>query len=194
MPVLSDTAIAQLAANAGFPNVALMTAIALAESGGDTNAVGNGAYGIWQIQTFPNDNDPTRSAIANTNPVTNAANAKKIFDQQGLSAWSAYTNGSYLKFVSRGQKAAQQVTPGGSVDIGNGTTATPVVSGVFGPLGTVFDTLTNGYTYKRIFFFGIGVWAILAGLVVVIRSTRTVKEVGNVAKKVAIGVATKGKV
>jgi cell wall-associated NlpC family hydrolase len=76
----------------------LMGAIAMAESGGRTNAHNaSGASGLWQIM-------PGSQRIGGNlfNPMINAENAVAIYRAQGLRAWSAYTNGAYLSFMNKG--------------------------------------------------------------------------------------------
>jgi len=111
---LSASDIAQFAANAGFPDVATATAIALAESGGDPEAIGdkslaptNGpSIGLWQI----NIGSKANSQFANvdlTDPQTNANAAFQIFQQQGFGAWSTFNGGQYLAFMQAAQDAVQ---------------------------------------------------------------------------------------
>lgn len=78
----------------GDPGVApLMSAIAMAESGGSSGAKNpsSGACGIWQI--FPPE-------IGCENPFNNAQMAVRKYNTQGLGAWEAYTNGAYQSFIS----------------------------------------------------------------------------------------------
>jgi acid phosphatase family membrane protein YuiD len=72
----------------------LMSAIALAESGGRSGIVNSiGATGLWQIH-------PGGSQYKN--PLTNAKTAVMKLRTQGLGAWEAYTNGSYRQYMARG--------------------------------------------------------------------------------------------
>lgn len=83
----------------------LMSAIIMAESGGNNNAINagdrhsncNGSYGLTQLSclhfgkhglTWDNWSDPS----------TNIKVAYEIYKTQGLRAWGAYTSGAYLKF------------------------------------------------------------------------------------------------
>jgi hypothetical protein len=83
----------------GDPSVAnLMAAIALAESGGNPsipNTQGSGALGLWQILGNPFPGDAT-------DPLTNARMAVWKYENQGLGAWEAYTNGDYKQYMARG--------------------------------------------------------------------------------------------
>jgi len=48
-------------------------------------------------------------------PATNFRVAKGIYDSQGLSAWGAYTDGGYKKFVPQVTAAMSRMAPGSSV-------------------------------------------------------------------------------
>lgn len=85
----------------------LILAIAKAESDLRCEAVGdhkiayveNGieygkSYGLMQIRHLPGRPSPT----VLLNCTENLRYAKKIFDKQGATPWSAYTNNSYKKF------------------------------------------------------------------------------------------------
>lgn len=77
----------------GDPNVApLMSAIAMAESGGNPDAKNafSGACGLWQIWP-PQDNC--------ADPMSNAQMAVGKYESQGLKAWQAFTNGAYKAFI-----------------------------------------------------------------------------------------------
>lgn len=74
----------------------LMGAIGMAESGGRAWIINSiGATGLWQIYGKPFPGDAT-------NPTTNARMALAKYRSQGLSAWEAYTNGSYRQFMGGG--------------------------------------------------------------------------------------------
>lgn len=81
----------------GPPSLApTMAAIALAESGGRSNAYNaSGASGLWQILGAVNPADQAHLF----NPVVNAREALLKYRTQGLGAWVTYTDGSYQKFL-----------------------------------------------------------------------------------------------
>ena len=85
----------------GPPNLAhLMGAIGKAESGGRAwirNSIG--ASGLWQI-LMPQNRWAVHGNVFN--PAVNAEAAVSIWARQGLRAWEAYTNGSYLQFMNKG--------------------------------------------------------------------------------------------
>jgi hypothetical protein len=145
MPVLSDQEIARLAADAGFTGRDLETAVAvaLAESRGDSDAVGDvnlqtevygPSIGLWQIRSV-NPGHANRfeqrhhNEAANYDPATNARNAHAIFEQRGWRPWSTYTRGRYRPFLDRARRAVEtnrgQQAPGQrSESGGNGMNAT----------------------------------------------------------------------
>lgn len=96
---LTREAILAIAKNAGFADPKLAAAIALAESGGVTNALARSSretsVGLWQINTMVHP----YSASDMRNPLKNAAAAFKI-SKGGTDwrPWAAFTSGAYLKF------------------------------------------------------------------------------------------------
>jgi Transglycosylase SLT domain len=95
--------------NGGNPTVAsLMAAIAMAESGGNSQATNpsSGAAGIWQIYPpEPGSYDPS----------TNAKIAVRKYNDQGLGAWEAYTNGSYHQYLQDGASGVSTLSSSSSV-------------------------------------------------------------------------------
>lgn len=85
-------------------NVNLMLAIAKAESGCNTNAVGDNypirglhapSCGLFQIRTLAS----RPSCAALQDPAVNVSWAYKIYQGQGLKAWTVYTKGLYKKYL-----------------------------------------------------------------------------------------------
>lgn len=85
-------------------------AIAKAESGMRPNAIGDHAiafyqdgieygksYGVFQIRHLPGRPSPTDLL----NAEFNIDYAYKLFVRSGFTPWSAYTNGSYYKFIQQ---------------------------------------------------------------------------------------------
>ena len=126
--VLNANEIAYYAKQAGFPagEVALATAIAMAESGGNTRAHNtrppDDSYGLWQINMYGSLAVARRVAFgiatndALFDPATNARAAKMIRQGQGWSAWSVYTSGAYKKHLEAAQQAANSPTAPSGVD------------------------------------------------------------------------------
>jgi hypothetical protein len=196
LPALSDQEIAKAAwqnfGDLGQNTVVIMTAIALAESSGIPDnlspgaaAGGAGGFGLWQIE----NNHPELGADFYTtyykNPTLNGRAARKIYIEQGINAWSAFTNGSYSKFLPRAQQAVEATkgtplasptaigdSPGITVD-GSGQTKTIV--------GGKIPDLLNGL------FSGLGpaLWigggAILIVLAIIMLNEGTITQVAKVA-------------
>jgi hypothetical protein len=108
---LSYSDVATLAANAGWTDDDLSIAIAVCfgESSGNPNAQNladpnGGSFGLWQINQ---PNIPQGSNVFD--PATNAAIAYSVWQSQGWSAWGAYTNGSYEKYLAQAQTAAGEI-------------------------------------------------------------------------------------
>ena len=117
---LNQEEIARAARAAGFPEdkVATMTAIAMAESSGDSAALNNNpntgdlSYGLWQINML-GDMGPERRKLFGIksneellDPLTNAKAAYKIYELQGYAAWSVYKSGKYRDYMVSAKKAA----------------------------------------------------------------------------------------
>jgi hypothetical protein len=107
-----------LAKGAGFSqsDAIIMAAIAMAESGGNSNAHNakppDNSYGLWQINMIGNLGPERRKQIGITSddqlkdPVINAHAAKLIKQSQGFSAWTVYKTGAYKKYLNSAQKSA----------------------------------------------------------------------------------------
>jgi hypothetical protein len=186
--------------NGGQKSLApLMAAIALAESGGRTDARNdkdNGgtqsSFGLWQIST--GTHNPPASNWADPN--TNAKLAMGKLKSQGLKAWGTYNSGAYKKFLANGVPATD---PGSGGALGN----TPVAS----PAANVDDTCAwklnlpmapdvciATHTALRqmasVLITGAGVFIGLVGLVLLVgyglTKSDTVKDVAMVASKVPL--------
>lgn len=160
MGSLSPLQIGAYAQQAGIKGAALPTAIAIAmaESGGNPNALNNNpstgdlSYGLWQINMF-GDLGPTRLAqfgLSNNtelwNPQTNAQAMYAISNGgTNWSAWTTYTSGAYQQYLFQGQEAAAALA--GNPVLGNSPAvaqAEAAASGqtcqhsvTAGPLGTI---------------------------------------------------------
>ncbi len=134
MPALSPAAIYRLATDAGLTpaQAVVATAIALAESGGRTDAVGDTSLmnatwgpsvGLWQIRSLKADRGTGR-ARDETRLADPAFNARAMVEISGGGAnwrpWSVYTSGTYRTQLDR----VHSTTPGGHVE--NGATTGPL--------------------------------------------------------------------
>jgi hypothetical protein len=122
-----------LAKGAGFSDneAVVMAAIAMAESGGNSNEKNfkppDRSYGLWQINMY-DTLGPARmkefglsSESDLLDPVVNAYAAYRIRKSQGFSAWTVYKTGAYKNHLGAAQRASsapkinvykQQSTPG----------------------------------------------------------------------------------
>ena len=142
---LSMDCIAQVAARAGFgkdeSTLATAVAVAMAESSGRTKAVSptGCCHGLWQINT--NVHPYTKTQMQD--PAQNAAAAWKISNGgTNWKPWSAYTNGSYLLYLTNARSASKRTTS----DSGG---ANPQQSGgdiLLDELGDTVDSI-QGITY-----------------------------------------------
>lgn len=156
MPSLSDTQIVEAVVAAGFPRESWPTAVAvaLAESGGNSDATnrntnGSTDYGLFQINSIHAD---LLSKHVWASPVDNAKMALAI-SSNGTNwlPWVAYKTGSHRKFVARAQIAIHMKYPNGkyynpSPEEYLGAVPEAVGGGVSGFFGAVM----NGHTWVRI--------------------------------------------
>lgn len=117
---LSDAQIALVASQAGFrgSDLPIAVAVALAESGGDSNAIntansdGSTDHGLFQINSVHAD---LLSKGSWANPNDNARMAYAVWHGSGWQAWSTYNNGKYLLFMGRGRAAASRLENSGTI-------------------------------------------------------------------------------
>jgi hypothetical protein len=149
MPTLSASEIAGYAQKAGVTgqNIVIATAIALAESSGDTDAIntanrnGSTDYGLWQINSV-------HSALLNghnwRDPADNAAMMYSISNGgKNWSPWSSYKSGAYLAHLG-----AAGVTPDSSVT--GGVTTVGSTSNPFTALQNFAQIISNPHTWVRL--------------------------------------------
>lgn len=106
----------QLVRSVGFKEneVAIMVAIALAESGGNSKSYNpkppDNSYGLWQINMIGELGPERRKQFGISSneqlfdPATNVRAAKMIRDSSGLGSWTTYTGGKYKNFLSVASK------------------------------------------------------------------------------------------
>lgn len=190
MAQLSPQQIAQASYNAGFRGQSLINAIAiaLAESGGNTNAYnpelaagtrsGSGSRGIFQIygQAHPEYNSSLLF-----DPNTNAQAAFKVYQQAGnrFTPWSTFNLGSYKRYLGAAQNAAAQFTgsSGGSIQSIN-TAQAPALQTTAGSAGgvqapqNIITQLFPGVNFKMVFtdwgFIIGGSFLIMIGLIMLL--------------------------
>lgn len=160
---LTAAEIAQVASAAGFGKdentLATAVAVALAESSGRTDAVSptGCCHGLWQINV--NVHPYTKTQMQD--PAQNAAAAWKISNNgTNWKPWSAYTNGSYLLYMSKARTASRArtsnnsgTTPqqsGGDVLIDELTGAVDGIQGITYPITATKEWLSDRNNIFRI--------------------------------------------
>jgi len=98
---LTKTQIVALASRTGFPDPNLAAAVAMAESGGNSQALASTAkeysVGLWQVNMKAHT---TWTEAQLRDPATNAQAALSISSHgKNWTPWSAYTNGTYKAFL-----------------------------------------------------------------------------------------------
>lgn len=182
MPIISDKAIAQYAANAGFAggNLTTAVAVALAESGGNTDAHNpSGASGLWQVMWSLHgfSGNPY-------DPQTNANAAFQVFQQQGWNAWTTHNSGAYLVFMGRATVATTGTTANGRNS--SGASSAPAANTSSGIAG--LKTATMGGLWLRVGAFLLGTLLLVEGLMRATGANKTVIQFAKgAAKDAAIG-------
>lgn len=150
--------IARVALNSGWSgeDAAIATAIAMAESSGNTSARGDTtiqtakwgpSIGLWQIRSLKADRGTgrTRDELANLNPNTNGKHAYEISGNgTNWVPWSVFTNGRYRAHLPQARMAVG--VPGDVPDDTN-----PEEDG-----GLDFGLFTDGGTWARVGLFVLG--------------------------------------
>lgn len=167
-------------------------AIAMAESGGESAAVGptnsNGTrdYGAWQI------NSVHASILASgdwRNLDDNARMAKRVFDMQGFKAWTVFNTGGYRSHLSAAESAttskvskASTVSPLPSVTPTASSNPLTSVGDAVSALSTLPQTLDK---WGSAFAIIVGaIFLVVVGLALIFR-----REAADTAKTVAKVVA-----
>lgn len=106
--ILTADQIAQYAAAAGPGDIGTAVAIALAESGGDTNAVGDQgtSFGLWQIHLPAHPDISQQCAV---DPACAARAAYAISNGwSNFHAWSTFNSGAYQQFTGAAGSSSVQ--------------------------------------------------------------------------------------
>jgi hypothetical protein len=173
MATLSDDQIAAYARQAGFAGSNLVTAVAvaLAESGGRTDAPGDlglrtsvwgPSIGLWQIRSLNSQRGTgaVRDEFANLDPAVNARHAFEVAGGgSNWQPWSTFNNGAFRQYVNRASLAVQRIAGGrvvlgiGGVNPNPGAGGAPIsVPGLSGGAGgSLFDA-----------FYRVGIFTTLA--------------------------------
>jgi len=199
--------IAGYAKAAGFPpqEIATATAVALAESGGESTATNkntNGSidYGLWQINTV-------HGSLLNQgdkfNPLDNAKMALTVWQRAGnkWTPWTVYKTGAYRTQMGAATMGAASPTdpmelvgtPNDTSTVPAGTTVAASPLDLLGPLGTALGStlgtlnrLLSGGLWLRIGAFMLGSLLIVFSLFRLSGLDQTLVSAGKTAAKVAI--------
>jgi cell wall-associated NlpC family hydrolase len=163
MARLTAGQIAGAAQAAGFrgANLTIATAIALAESSGDSlathvNSDGSTDYGLWQINSV---HAALLAAGTWSDPNSNAAMAFSVSGSgTSFTPWATFNSGAYLAFMSEAQGGANN--PGG----GSGNTSTALLNEVMLLAAAVHYTYIYGGTGPPGYDCSGLVWASLTAL------------------------------
>lgn len=204
MATLTPAQIAGYARQAGFSGSALATsvAVALAESGGRTDATNvnrNGSVdrGLWQLNDGAH---PWVKSINWQDPAANAAGAYRIYREAGGSfrPWVAYTSGRAGQFQLQASQAAgapASVENAGLLDKLNPFDDVADAARSAGDAVKLAASagvwISNPHNWLRVAYVVIGGALIIAGVQLTVsgRVSKVVQPVAGVAKTVA----TKGK-
>ena len=119
--VLTPGQIAIVAQEAGFTghDLVIAVAVALAESGGNANAIGDvtigGSFGLWQVfcKAHPHLIPPEHpDSVAWYDPYQNARWAYEISGGNNWRPWSTFKHGTYQAFMDIAQEAVVQLITG----------------------------------------------------------------------------------
>lgn len=190
MATLTDSQIAGAAKSAGFSGKALAVAVAvaLAESGGRSDAHNkippDDSYGLWQINMLGSMGPARRKQFGLSSnaqlfdPATNAKAAYAISSKgTNFRPWTTYSSGSYLRYMSRANKAAGN--PSASVPGSDVSQAGFLDS--LNPLTEItdfFDFITDPKTWLRL-------GMILAGAALLVTALVQISGAGGKAKQIA---------
>lgn len=139
MSTLSAAQLYRLTVDAGMPERwrTVMVAVALGESGGRTDAMGDislqtskwgPSIGLWQVRSLKAELNTggTRDASRLTDPGFNARSARTILGNGAPTPWTVYTTGAYRRHMGTAEAAARSggapvpggAVPGGAVPVG----------------------------------------------------------------------------
>lgn len=178
----------------GDPVVA--TAVALAESSGNENAVNtnsNGTIdvGLWQINSVHKRTHPTWTEAWLKVPKNNAQ-AMGIVSAGGTNwqPWTKYRNGAYKAFLPDAQAARDDTH--GSGGLGSIPNPLDVVDDVAGAItklasavGGFLTFLTDPNTWRRLALIALGGTVAVVGVAVIARGTEAGKAVEDAATSAA---------
>lgn len=188
MTALSAQQIAGAASAAGFSgsNLTIAVAVALAESGGNPNAINNNTngstdYGLWQINTV-------HGSLLNQgnkfDPTDNAKMAYVVWKGSGWSAWTTYNTGAYRAFMGKAALASGSPTVPPSGGQAVSTTPTGIVGGTQNII-SFFNLVGSPQLWANIGKLVLGCAFLVAGTLLLVKNSASVKQVVTIGKKAA---------
>lgn len=183
MSVLKSYEINTLAYLGGFASVAdsrTATAIALAESGGRTDArnPSSNARGLWQI--LPSTAREVGADWSKLDdPAYNAHAAHQVYKRQGWGAWSTYNSGAYKRYLTA---PANPPTP----DVIPGAGSLSDVGAGLHDVARAGAWIANPHNLVRVVEVAIGAGLVLGALLILARP------ITQPAAQAAASVASKG--
>jgi Transglycosylase SLT domain. len=165
---LTDQQIANVAVASGWTgqDVVIATAVALAESGGDSlqqhhNLDGSTDYGLWQVNSVHGFDPKDLLEV-----IDNGKAAHEVWSKQGWEAWTTFKTGAYLLYMSRAKAVTPSVGPGGTVEGHSATESVNVLSGLLDFVSAGADWLSNAHNWVRIAQSLVGGVLIITGLAI----------------------------
>lgn len=194
MAKLSMPAVAQLAWNAGIHDktkLVVAVAIAMAESGGDTEAINSvPCVGLWQINCKGQMHG--LSVADAKDPVKNAAAMAKISKNgSDWTPWTTYTHKTYQRFMRSASEAVGSVDTNGQTDLAGTQPVTPgsdytptaldPMSGIVAGIKQFSDGIRNDFLIGAVVVIALAL--IIMGFVILNRET--ISKGAKLATKVA---------
>jgi hypothetical protein len=164
----------------------IAVAVALAESSGRTDAIGDGgaSIGLWQIHM------PSHPRFTKGELLTPGGNARAMMAVSGGGAnwrpWTMYRNGTYKQYLDPAGSLSGPVISGIGEVVDTAQDAAKATSGALRILGDAIGTLTDPAWWKRLGVGAAGILLLLVAGVFLIRSL-VVDTVGKIARQVARG-------
>lgn len=197
--------IAAVARGAGLTDpgqVATAVAVALAESGGNTNShngvAPDNSYGLWQINMLGPMGPARRKALgisSNDQLYDPAINAKAMMMISGngrnFRPWTTFTTGKYLTRMGEAQSAAGTTSRGSTSGAGAQTVglipdSLNPLSGISDGIGAVQNWVTDRHNWIRVGWVALGVGFIIVGAVSVTKGTPVAAIAGKAAKAAVV--------